>query len=222
MKKTFILLSLIVLAFSANAFAQAKKPAKKPATKQTIVKQTTAKQFFLNLSDDYVVGTADDKEGALIFPSAISADYLEFMVSDELVPKSMAGDFKEPEGLGSLRVFRGKGRTIIGLRFQLGDRTNENPTIDSVKVFSYLLENKDGKWTDVTASLLPKISIDEAHQSVIDKEDTKDAKKEDVWIETQFNNDKAGLGMFARVKGNDSITTLKFFSWDGMKFVEVE
>jgi hypothetical protein len=69
---------------------------------------------------------------------------------------------------------------------------------------------------------LPKISIDEAHKAVIDKEDTKDAKKEDVWIETQVSNEKAGLGMFARVKGNDSITTLKYFTWDGAKFVEAK
>jgi hypothetical protein len=217
MKKTFILLSLLVLAFSANAFAQAKKPAKKPVTAS---KQMTAKQFFMALPNDYIVGTATEKDGALIFPKSITADFLTFMVSDELVPKSLAGDFKEPEGLGDMRVFRGKDSTIIGLRFQLGDRTDENPTVDSVKIFTYLLEYKNGKWSDVTATLLPKISIDEAHKAVTDKEDTKDAKKEDVWIETQVSNEKAGLGMFARIKGNDSITILKYFTWDGTKFVE--
>jgi hypothetical protein len=219
MKKTFILLSLLVLAFSANVFAQAKKTAKKTATTS---KQMTAKQFFMALPNDYIVGTATEKADALIFPNSITADFLTFMVSDELVPKSLAGDFKEPEGLGDMRVFRGKDRNIIGLRFQLGDRTNENPTVDSVKIFTYLLEYKNGKWMDVTASLLPKISIDEAYKAVIDKEDTKDVKKEDVWIETQVSKEKAGLGMFARVKGNDSITTLKFFTWDGVKFVEAE
>jgi hypothetical protein len=218
MKKTFILISLLVLVFSANVFAQAKKPAKKPATAS---KQMTAKQFFVALPNDYIVGTATEKEEALIFPKSITADFLTFMVSDEQVPKALAGDFKEPEGLGDMRVFRGKDSAIIGLRFQLGDRTNETPTVDSVKIFTYLLEYKNGKWSDVTASLLPKISIDEAYQIIVNKEDMKDTKKEEVWIETQVSKEKTGLGMFARVKGNDSITTLKYFTWDGSKFVEV-
>lgn len=217
MKKTFILLSVLVLAFSVTAFAQKKKPAK-PTTK----KQTTAKQFFLSLPNDYIFGTTEEKEATLIFPNSMTADYLQFMVSDELVPKALTGDFREPEGLGEMRVFRGKDRNIIGLRFQLGDRLEENPTTDKVKIFTYLLENKNGRWTDVTASLLPKISLDEALLAVADKEDTKNAKKEHIWIETQVMKEKAGLGMFARVKGSDTITTLKFFIWDGVKFVEVE
>jgi hypothetical protein len=88
--------------------------------------------FFLTLTDDYVVGTAADKEGALIFPNTITADYLEFMVSGELVPKALAGDLKEPEGLGAMRVFRGKERTIIGLRVQLGDGLAENQQLESL------------------------------------------------------------------------------------------
>jgi hypothetical protein len=218
MKKTFILLTLLVLAFSANAFAQ--KPAKKVTAKQTTGKQMTAKQFFMALPNDYVVGTAEEREGYLIFPNSILPDYLTFMLTDEEVPKTIAGTFKEPEGLVELRVFRGKLSNFVGLRYQLGDRTEENPTVDSVKITTVLLENKDEIWTDVTDKLMPKISFEEAHQAVIVNTDLKDVKKENVWIETQLSKEASSLLLVARVKGSDSATVLKWFKWDGEKFIE--
>jgi hypothetical protein len=215
MKKPVILLILLVLAFSANTFAQKKKPAKKP-----IAKQLTAKQFFMALPNDYVIGTAEEREGYLVFPSSILPDYLTFMLTDEEVPKTIAGTFKEPEGLVELRVFRGKLSNFIGLRYQTGDRTEENPTIDSVKITTVLLENNGENWKDVTDKLMPKISIDEAHQAVIVNADLKDTKKENVWIETQLSKEASSLSLVARVKGSDSVTVLNRYKWNGEKFVE--
>ena len=205
MKRTFILLSLLVLTLSANAFAQ---------------KAMTAKQLFMSLPNEYVNGTAKERATYLVFPKSIKADFLSFMISDNGVPKAMAGDFQEAEGLGDMRVFRGKSSTIVGLRYQIGDAKAENPTVDSVKITTVLLEYKGKKWTNVTDSLLPKVSIDDAFNALMTLEDMKNTKKEDVWIETQVSKDSNGLLSLARVKGSDSITALKFFKWDGVKFVE--
>ncbi len=207
MKKTFILLSLLVLTLSANAFAQ---------------KQMTAKQLFMSLPNDYVNGTKTERESALIFPKSIKSDFLTFMVSDELVSKSLAGNFKEPEGLGDMRVFKGKSSVIVGLRYQIGDAQNANPTADSVKITTVLLEYKSKKWTNVTDKLLPTVSVDDAHQVLIGFEETKGVKKESVWIETQVSKDRSGLLLVGRVKGSESVAALKFFKWDGAKFVESE
>jgi hypothetical protein len=205
MKKTFILLSLLLLTFSTNAFAQ---------------KVLTAKQLFMALPNDYVVGTAKARAAYLAFPKSIKPDFLSFMITDQAVPKMIAGDFKEPQSIGDMRVFRGKTSTIVGLRYQIGDGKEQNPTTDTTKILTYLLEYKAGKWTNVTDSLLPKISVDDAFQVL--SQGMKDLKKEDVWIETQVSKDRNGLLSLARVKGDDSITPLKFFKWNGAKFVETE
>ncbi len=217
MKKTFILLSLIILTLSANAFAQKKKPAK-----PTTARMMTAKQFFLALPSDYIVGTPTERGRSLVFPSSITKDFLTFMISDETVPKAMAGDFKQPQGLGNMRIFRGKTSTIVGLRYQIGDGANENPTVDSVNITTYLLEYKGGKWTNITDSLLPQVSVDYAYKVLSEDFQMKDVKKDDVWVEFQINELHKGIMTAARIKGNESITTLKFFKWDGAKFVESE
>ncbi len=217
MKRTFILLSLLVLAFSVNAFAQKAKPAKKTITKQT-TKQITATELYKLLPNEYVNTPLDEREGDF-FPT-VKPDYVKFILSGENVPKSLAGSFAEPEGLGDLRVFRGKSSVYVGLRYQLGDANAENPTVDSVKMTTFLLEYKDKKWSDVTASILPKISIDEAHKML--SVDDAQIKKENVWVDTQIFNDLNGFALIGRIKGSDRVTPLKTFKWNGIKFVEAE
>ena len=207
MKKTFILLSLLLLAFSGNAFAQ---------------KDLTAKQLFMLLPNEYVSGTKSERETALVFPNSIKSDFLTFMISGKLVPKNLAGDFKQAEGLGDMRVFKGKSSVIVGLRYQIGDGQEANPTVDTTKLVTVLLEYKGKKWTNVTDSLLPKISADAAHQALIKFDETKDAKKENVWVETQVSKDRGGLLLIGRVKGSETVTPLKFFQWNGAKFIESE
>ena len=219
MKKTLILLSLLVLSFSANAFAQKTKPAKKSPAKQT-VKQIPATEFYKLLPNEYVSTPTAEREGDLIFPSKNKPDYVKFMLSGENVPKSLAGNFAEPEGLGDLRVFYGKSSVYVGLRYQLGDANAENPTVDSVKITTFLLEYKDKQWADVTASMMPQISIDEAHKML--SENDSEVKKENVWIETQILEDLNGLIFAGRIKGSYSVTPLKTFKWDGVKFIETE
>jgi hypothetical protein len=73
-----------------------------------------------------------------------------------------------------------------------------------------LLENKGGKWTDVSNVMLPKVSVDHAFK-VLTEGFKMTVKKEDVWIKTQVGKDKNRLMTFARIKGDDSITTLNFF-----------
>jgi hypothetical protein len=137
------------------------------------------------------------------------------------VPKVLAGDFKEPQAIGDLKVFRGTTSTIVGLRYQIGNGKEANPTVDSVKIVTVLLENKGGKWTDVSNVMLPKVSVDHAFK-VLTEGFKMTVKKEDVWIKTQVGKDKNGLMTFARIKGDDSITTLKFFKWNGNSFIEAE
>lgn len=84
-----------------------------------------------------------------------------------------------------------------------------------------LLENKGGKWTNVTNAMLPKVSVDEAYK-VLTENFKMNVKKEDVWVETQISRDKNGLQTVARIKGDDSITTLKWFKWTGRDFAEGE
>jgi hypothetical protein len=215
MKKTFILLSLVVLVFAANAFAQKAKPAKK-----TPAKQITAKELFLLLPNEYIASSVDERKDTLDLSTTVKPDYLGFMLSGENVPKSLKGTFAEPEGLGNMRVFRGKSSVLVGLRYQLGDANEENPTVDSVKITTILLEYKDGKFSDVTASLLPQISIDEAHKLLSENDSA--VKKENVWIQTDIVDDINGFVLFGRIKGNDSATSLKTFKWNGIKFVESE
>ncbi len=185
MKKSFILLSLLVLAFSANAFAQKTKSTKKTAT----AKQITATEIYNLLPNEYINTPKDERESDLIFPGKNKPDYVKFMLSGENVPKSLKGDLAEPEGLGDLRVFYGKSSVYVGLRYQLGDTNAENPTVDSVKITAILLEYKAGTFTDVTASMLPKVSIDEAHKLLSENDPEAKIKKEDVWIETQILED---------------------------------
>jgi hypothetical protein len=202
MKKHFILLSLLVLVFSANVFAK-----------------KTAKQIFMSLPNDYVSGTAKQRAMFLTFPKSIKPDFLTFMMTEEDVPKMLAGDFKQPQAIGDLRVFRGKTSTIAALRYQVGDGKEANPTTDTTKIITVLLENKAGKWTDVTDSMMPKVSVDDAYK-VLTENFQINVKKEDVWVETQVGKDKSGLQTVARIKGNDSVTTLKWFKWTGKDFVE--
>jgi hypothetical protein len=220
MKKTFILLSLLVLAFSANVFAQKTKPATKTPAKQA-AKQITASELFLLLPDDYITMTSDERSDTLEMSTTPKPDYLGFMVTGENIPKSLKGTFAEPEGLGNMRVFHGKSSVFVGLRYQIGDAAEENPTVDSVKITTFLLEYKDGKWSDVTASLLPQISIDEAHKLLSENDPEAKIKKENVWIQTDISDDFNGFLLFGRIKGSDSATNLKTFKWDGIKFVEV-
>jgi hypothetical protein len=221
MKKTFILLSLLVLAFSVNAFAQKAKPAKKTPAKQA-AKQITAKELFLLLPDEYIAIAIDERSDTLEMSTTVKPDYLGFMVTDENVPKSLKGTFAEPEGLGYMRVFHGKSSVLVGLRYQIGDAAEENPTVDSVKITTFLLEYKDGKWSDVTASLLPQISVDEAYKLMSENDPEAKIKKENVWIQADLFDDLNGFVLFGRVKGSDSATNLKTFKWDGIKFVESE
>ncbi len=204
MKKIFILLSLLVLTLSANVFAQ---------------KQMTAKQLFMSLPNDYVNGTAKQRATFLAFPKSVKPDFLTFMITENAVPKMIAGDFTAPQALGDLKVFRGTSSTIVGLRYQISDDKEANPTVDTTKVITVLLENKGGKWTNVTDTMMPKVSVEHAYK-VLTEDFKMNVKKEDVWIETQVSKYKNGLMTFARFKGEDSITTLKFFKWNGNAFVE--
>jgi hypothetical protein len=221
MKKTFILLILTVLTFSADAFAQKKKSDNLASKEQTASEQMTAEQYFRALPDDYVVGTPKDKEEIIGFKEP-KLDYVSFLFEGEQVPKALAGNFKEPEGLGKMRIFRGKDTTIVGLRLLIGDSTEKTPTTDSYKITTYLLEYKDGKWTNKTDALLPKISVDYAYKVLSEDFQMKELKQEDVWIEYQINELHKGIMTVARVKGNELRTNLKFFIWNGAKFVEPE
>lgn len=207
MKKPLVLLTLLFLAFSGNVFAQ---------------KTLTAKQLFMLLPNEYMAGTKTERANALVFPKSIKSDFLTFMISGKLVPKTLAGNFAEAEGLGDMRVFKGKSSVIVGLRYQIGDAQEANPTIDGVKITTILLEYQNGNWTNITDPLIPKISPDEVYQTIVKFPDTKNAKKEDVWVETQVSKDRSGLLLVGRVKGSDWVTPLKFFKWNGEKFVESE
>lgn len=214
MKKSFILLTILVLAFSSNMFAQKTKPSQKTA------KKITATEVYKMLPNEYVNTPQDEREDDLIFPSKNKPDYVKFMLNGEKVPTSLKGDFAEPEGLGDLRVFYAKSSIYVGLLYQLGDANAENPTVDSVKITAILLEYKNGKFTDVTASRLPKISIEEAHKSMSENDPEANIKKEDVWVETQILEDFNGFMLAGRVKGSYTVSPLKTFEWNGVNFVE--
>lgn len=207
MKKTFILLSFLFLAFTSNAFAQ---------------KTLTAKQLFMQLPNDYINGSKAEKATFLSFPDSIKTDTLSFFISENAVPKKIAGDFQVPQSIGSMRVFRGKSSIIVGLRYQVDNRKEQNPTVDTTKVITVLLEYKGGKWTDVTDSKMPKVSADYAYKVLSENFQMKGLKKEDVWVETQLGIDKSGLAAVARIKGDTSVTDLKWFKWTGKNFVEAE
>lgn len=209
MKKTFILLSLFMLALSASASAQ---------------KRMSPKQLFMLLPDNYVVGNAQERSKTLSLQASVEksgkTDSFTFFMSGSSVPKMLAGDFKNPEGLCFLRVFRGKSSIFVGLRYQIGEAKEESPTTDKVKVSTFLLEYKGREWKDVSKAMIPEVPSDHAFKVLTENFQMKGLNREDVWVEYQFSEPKRGIIAAARIKGSDSITTLKFFKWNGKSFVE--
>lgn len=112
-KNIFATLFILIAATTA-AFAQTRKsPVKQPKT---------ALDLFAILPAEFMTGTKTERLGTkkrpgYAFQKSIKADSLNFMLFEGMVPKIVAGDFAAPEGSGSMRVYRGKGRTIIGLNF---------------------------------------------------------------------------------------------------------
>lgn len=213
MRKTLILLALLVLGLSVNAFAQ-KTP------KEAI-------DFFAALPSEYMTGTRTERlgtkeRGGYLMTQSAKPDFLVFSLFEDQVPKYVKGSLEVPQGLGQLKLFRGKGKTIVGLSFQISDKNEANPTTDTVYWHTFLLEYKGGKWSNVTASLLPKVTVDEAYKVLTEDFQMKDVKKEDVRVEAQLNADKDLLLFVAKRKGDDSVTTLKLFKWNGTLFVETE
>lgn len=211
MRKTFILLLFLVLGLSANAFAQ-KNP-------------KNAVDFFAALPAEYMTGTRAERlgtkdRGGYLMTQSVKPDFLTFSLFEDQVPQIIRGSLKVPQGLGQLKLFRGKSKTIIGLSFQISDKNEANPTTDTVYWHTFLLEYKGGKWSNVTASLMPKVTVDEAYKVLTEDFQMKDVKKEDVRIEAQLNADKNLLLFVAKRKGDDSVTTLKLFKWNGTAFVE--
>lgn len=203
-------MALLVSASCANVFAQ-KKP-------------TTAKEFFALLPAEYMTGTAAERLGAkdtsgYLFQQSVTRDSLKFMLLEGDVPDIVKGSLTVPQATGEMRLFRGKDRTIVGLTFQVGDKNEANPTTDTVYWHTFLLEYKNGKWTDMTAALLPKVTVDEACKVLTEDFQMKDVKKEDVRVEAQLGQDRDALLFVAKRKGDDSVTTLKWFKWTGNEFV---
>lgn len=176
----------------------------------------------MSLPNDYVSGNAKQRAAFLSFPGTIKADTLSFFIYENGISKKIGGDFVKPQAIGSMRVFRGKSSTFVGLRYQVDDRTEKNPTVDTTKIITLLLENKNGKWTDVTDSKMPKVSAEHAYKVLVEDYQMKDLKKEDVWVETQLGIEKSGLAAVARIKGDTSVTSLKWFKWNGSDFIESE
>ncbi len=176
----------------------------------------------MSLPNDYINGSLQHRATFLSFPKSIKADTLSFFLFDNGVSKKIGGDFQEPQAIGSMRVFRGKSRTVVGLRYQVDDRKEKNPTVDTTKIVTVLLENINGEWTEATDSLIPKASVDLAYESLIKNYQMKDVKREDVWIETQLGIDKSGIAQVIRIKRDTSVTDFKWFKWNGGSFVESE
>ncbi|MFT3744612.1 MAG: hypothetical protein QM785_10015 [Pyrinomonadaceae bacterium] len=214
-KKTFVLIATLILAFSINAFAQKAKPANSSKTKKSV----TATELFKILPSDYVNASADKRVESLVFPVKSESDYLKFMLAGERIPTTLRADFREPEGLVDMRVFRGSSSIFVGLRYQIGDAKKESPTVDSVKITTFLLAYKQGKWTDVSTLMLPTMSVAEAHTAL--SKSFPEVKKDSVWLETQILEDMSGVSLVGRMIGNEFATPLKRFKWNGGKFVEI-
>lgn len=204
MKKLSILLGLLVL-LSASVFAQ---------------KQMSARQLFMALPGDYVVGSAKERAAYLTFSGSIKADFLTFMITEDAIPKSLAGDFREPQGLVDMRVFRGGSRSVVGLTYQLGDGREATPTTDKTRIVTVMLEYRGGKWTNITPTILPTVSVKEAHEVLVKNFQMTEVSHDDVRVEAQMSKDRNGMILVARVKGSDSVTILKQFTWNGKAFVE--
>lgn len=207
LKKVFILSAFFVLAFGVNVFAQ-KSP-------------KTATDFFLKLPAEFMGGTAKERAG-FIGKTRTSENYLDFLLFDNAVPNFVRGSTVEPQSFGQLRLFKTKGRTIVGLSFQVSDQKEKNTTVDSTKWTTVLLEYKSGKWSNVTDSMMPQVSVDYAFKVLTEDFQIKDVKKEDVRVEVQVHKDNNALLFVGRRKGDDSVTILKWFKWTGASFVETD
>lgn len=210
MKRKFILLTLLILSLAASAFAQ-KNPKK-------------AVDFFAALPAEYMTGTRAERlgtkdRGGYLMTLSAKPDFLRFSLFEEQVPAYIKGSLEVPQSLGQLKLFRAKDRTIVGLSFQVSDKNEKNPTTDTVFQHTLLLEYKNGQWTNATASLMPKVSVDEAYKVLTENFQMK-VKREDVRVEAQLNEDKDLLLLVAKSKGNESVTVLKLFKWNGSGFVE--
>jgi len=211
MKKPSTLLTLLIFVFSANAFGQNSPK--------------NARDFFAALPSEFMTGTRAERLGAkdksgYVMPQSVTSDYLKFVLFENNVPPIVKGSLDVPQSMGELKLFRGKNKTIVGLSFQVSDKNEPQPTTDKVYWHTFLLEYKDGKWTNLTESLMPKVSVDEAYKVLTENFQMKDVKKEDVRVEAQLNKDKNLLLFVAKRKGDESVTTLKLFKWTTNGFVE--
>lgn len=207
MKRKFIIAALLISAFCANGFAQ---NSPKNAT-----------DFFLNLPNEYLGGTKVERRGFL-GKKFTTSFYVDFLLFDNAVPNFLRDSIGAPQSMGQLKLFRGKQKTIVGLSYQVSDGNEKNSTVDSTKWTTLLLEYKGGKWSNVTETVMPKVSVDYAYKVLTEAFLMKSLKKDDVRVETQLNRDKDRMLFVARIKGDDSVTILKLFKWNGIEFVESE
>lgn len=213
MKTISIRLTLLILAFSLNAFAQAKLP-------------KTALDFFALLPAEYMTGTRNERLGTAddfgyTNPNQAKPHHLIFTLFGEQVPKIVRGELKNPVAMGDLKVFQAKTRTIIGLMFRVEMLNDKNKSPDKIKWYTFLLEYKAGKWKDVTAELMPKVSVEEGYKYLTENLQIENLKKENIRIEPQINPDKDVILMVARSENMEN-QTVKLFKWNGLNFVEMK
>lgn len=203
MKKLVLLFFVLMLA--ANTFAQ--------------TRGLSAKALFSRLPAEFMGGTAKERDLFVVQTSA-TTNYLAFFITDANVPKIVAASFAQPQSLGQMKVYRGKTRTVVGLTFQASDAAAVVETTDTVKIITFLLEYKNGKWRDATSELLPKVTVDEAYKVLTEDFQMKNLAKENVRVEANVIKDENGVMFAAKVRGDESATTFKWFNWTGDKFVE--
>lgn len=209
MKKASILF-VFLLVITSNFYSQSKK--------------LTAVELFMALPAEYMGGKKSERNGFFDEMSAES-DFLSFSVSNSEVPKIIAESFANPQSSGHLRVFHSKSQTIIALCFQTVDAANSNSLaarLENMKVQLFMLEYKNGKFADVTESILPKITIDEAHKFLTENYEMKNVQKDEILIEKQVGPMDNGVLVTAKTKGRRAVITLKWYKWTGTEFMEAE
>jgi len=148
MKTNSILLTMLILAFSVNSFAQAKQP-------------KTAADFLALLPAEFMTGTKAERLGTpdnfgYINTNPTNPHNLTFTLFGEQIPKIIRGESTNRVAMGDFKVFQAKTRTILGLMFRVEMVNDKNESRDRVKWHTFLLEYKGGKWRGVTDELMPK------------------------------------------------------------------
>ncbi len=185
-------------------------------SKTTSPKSVGVRQYFLDLPNEYLPFDQSTRINAIdSFRSDLEQNYLEFTLPLSYIPKELHSNLSRR--VGEISLFKRKnGDIILALNMVLCNKSR----VCSSEIS--LLEKKQGKWKNVTKSLLP--TIDDREAASIARNSGSAPKlpqgqKIGFYYGLGGNNKMDILHNTCLTDDCMSRSILKTFAWNGNKFV---